>query len=384
MKWPLLLFLHVLLVETSSSMPSISTSTSSDVSAECISYEKQPNIFPVADIIPSQSVKYTNLKYMAKEKLLFCLIPKVASSSFLRLFSRIAGLPLKDSKAQLRLGVADARDIEALRQGRYRTLSSFDSLVASNLSLAYQALNSPAWTRVAVLRDPAERLLSAYLDKIQATTAFSRHKLLVYADILGVAAGLPPDAPVSAVEQALRGVSFAEFVDQVARRGSERPAVWNPHWRPQSDFCGLRQIAPRLDMVMVLNRNSSTTTQFIRCLFSSLVRKRRMDSDVNELKYTSMRKYTRGRKGGGFKYTPKVGLLEYFSQIEEELQGRPREQAGGGVANSGHVSHARDRMSKMYNESLLQTVVQLYQNDYQLLHQYTSADATAAQHNNDT
>ena len=122
-----------------------------DTSKECLPYaltQRSSDSFRddiIGDIIvPSKSTKYINLKYMAKEKLLFCLIPKVASSYFIRLFSRIAGVPFKDRKAKKRLpllreGVRDvaapgsnsnAHTMESLRQGRYQALPSFDSGVS--------------------------------------------------------------------------------------------------------------------------------------------------------------------------------------------------------------------------------------------------------------
>jgi len=347
------------------------------VSSDCLQYTKHKhnNVHNKvtsndAWLVPSTSAKYINLKYMAREKLLFCLIPKVASSSFIRLLSRIAGVPFKDRKAKKRLQVQDGRNIEALRQGRYQALPSFDSLIASNMSWATRILNSDDWTRVAVFRDPAERLLSAYLDKIQATTAFSRHKLLIYADMMNLT--LAVNSSTESIKQALRGISFEEFISKVYHKGLKDE--WNPHWRPQSDFCGLQQLAPKLDMVMVLNHSSNTSTsQFIGCLFKSLIDKRKTEPDFHDLKYPSLHQYTRVG-GGGFKYTPKVSLTEYYRQIEEELstssQQEPRQEDRQNHASEGYVSHAQRHMTKMYSPRLLRKVRHLYQNDYLFLEHF--------------
>lgn len=145
----LLLLIASLLFSTSISANTNSDSYMSDTPKECLPYTQQRTgsfVNEVASdnvIFPSQSAKYINLKYMPKEKLMFCLIPKVASSYFIRLFSRIAGVPFKDRKAKKRLPLhggrgrergahgdssgSDAHTMESLRQGRYEALPSFDS-----------------------------------------------------------------------------------------------------------------------------------------------------------------------------------------------------------------------------------------------------------------
>ena len=327
---------------------------------ECLPYERRSQDEAIA--LPSNTSKYTNLKYIPEERLVFCLIPKVASSSFLRLFSRMAGVPLRDRKAKKKLRVSDPNNMEALRQGRYQVLPSFDSLVSDDYSTAVDALNSQKWTRVAVFRDPAERLLSAYLDKIQATTAFSRHKLLIFADIMNLT--LPVNATVEDIKESLQKITFPEFVDLVIQQGEA--GLWNPHWRHQSEFCGLKQIFHKLDMVMVLNYGGDTsTTQFARCLFQKLLRKRMLDKDFTEKKYTSLHKYSRGADGT-FKYKPRVNVLEYFEQIKAELSSKYQE-SGKTHANAGYISNARKHMKKMYDSHLIGKVKRLYQQDYIVL-----------------
>ena len=286
-------------------------------------------------------------------------------------------------------------------------------VVASNTSLAAHMLNSPTWTRVAVLRDPAERLLSAYLDKIHSPldTVFSRLKMLAFAEALqlnltrtardrgrgivhggGEEEGREEEPSAAVIKEALRAVSFPAFVQMVSRQGAGR-GVYDPHWRPQSHFCGLPQIAPQLDLVLVLpsqhgrsdshSHSNTSTTQFVHCLFQLLVQKRKLDSSLRALKYPSLRKYTRSKRGG-FKYTPEVSLLQHLEQIREELAAQGRQGGQGGQHNTGHVTAARQHMAEMYDAALRQTVFQLYRQDYQLLgglhhqgHEHFSAQSQA-------
>lgn len=369
----MLLYLCLLLITMSHGSARLKKIVS--IPNECVQYETRQSSAFAEDIFPSRSTKYINLKYMAKEKVMFCFIPKVASSTFIRLFSRIAGVPLKDSKAKKRLHIGD-QNMEALRQGRYGALPSFDSLIARNISLAHTALNSPDWTRVAVFRDPAERLLSAFLDKMQATTAFSRQKLLLYAGKMNIS--LPQNSSSEHIKAALRSISFPQFVQRVKEQGGR--GDWDPHWQPQSDFCGLREVAPRLDLVATLRSRQDSSgadtvatntsslrktvehgaegaAQLVHCMFQSLIRKRQKDDDFHTLSYPSLHKYTRGG-ARGFKYKPKVTLVEHFEQVEEEMRAH---------SSAGYVSHAKRHMGNMYDEQLLQTVTELYQKDFQFL-----------------
>jgi hypothetical protein len=83
------------------------------------------------------------------------------------------------------------------------------------------------------------------------------------------------------------------------------------------------------------------------------------------LKYHSLHQYTRG-SGGGFKYTPKVAVTEYYQQIENELSAQNRD-----VTVVGHVTHAHSHMNAMYTPLLLRKVRHLYRKDYLFLDRYT-------------
>ncbi len=79
------------------------------------------------------------------QRIIFFTIPKVACSEWAKLFRRMSGLP----------NWADDPHYQA------------DRPLLSTLSpdQATSSMNDPTWTHAVFLRDPAERLLSAYLDK---------------------------------------------------------------------------------------------------------------------------------------------------------------------------------------------------------------------------
>jgi hypothetical protein len=86
--------------------------------------------------------------FLPDAKLLFCGIPKVGISEFVNFFRYSYG-----AKDYLSMPHFKA-DREEFLLGR---LSRFT---------ATQLIQDPTWTKAVFFRDPAERLLSAYLDKI--------------------------------------------------------------------------------------------------------------------------------------------------------------------------------------------------------------------------
>ena len=121
---------------------------------------------------------------------------------------------------------------------------------------AVELLNDPSWTKATIFRDPAERLLSAYLDKVVG----SGYTQNVFKIDLG------NDANNKTT------LSFEEFVDLVTLPpnfvngslenvpvGHGLSANTDPHWRPQSMMCGLDFLLPHFDFVGNFNFVSQHT-----------------------------------------------------------------------------------------------------------------------------
>ena len=85
-------------------------------------------------------------------KLMLVPIPKVACTQWLQLFRRMAG---QDNWQERVGGLPYTPDINGLTY-----LSDYNLTEATNI------LQSPEWTRFVFVRDPKERFLSAYLDKV--------------------------------------------------------------------------------------------------------------------------------------------------------------------------------------------------------------------------
>jgi hypothetical protein len=113
---------------------------------------------------------------------------------------------------------------------------------------ATSILNSPTWTKAVFLRDPADRFLSAYLDKVV-------HNRGLAARISGEANGT---------------VSFEQFITKsiVCVSGSARSIRVgrnsNPHWRPQSYLSNLEKFIVCCDFVGSFNHLESHTRALLK------------------------------------------------------------------------------------------------------------------------
>lgn len=89
---------------------------------------------------------------------------------------------------------------------------------------AARLLTEPGWMRFAVVREPVDRLVSAYVEKFVIRRERKRVATApVIAAIRGVAE--PGDAEFA------RGIRFAEFLEHLL---AHPPETHDPHWRPQS------------------------------------------------------------------------------------------------------------------------------------------------------
>ncbi|CAM9794616.1 unnamed protein product [Pylaiella littoralis] len=149
-----------------------------------------------------------------EKKLLVVAIPKVACTQLHALFLRLLGSEGWDS--QILFNIHFHKD-----QKKY-TLGTMEGITAKN---ATDILNDPSWTKAVFLRDPAERMLSCYLDKIVHRRSYSVN----FFKTDGI-------------------ISFEKFVALTSKGAETRYCTSNPHWKPQFLF-GLDKFLPYFDFV---------------------------------------------------------------------------------------------------------------------------------------
>ena len=196
------------------------------------------------------SVGHTNQRFDAPfvvpaHRLVFCKVAKVASSGWLRLLRRMEahagwqGTPYFRDKRNYVGGVRQMSHLsntEALRVLRDRA----------------------NWTRVVIVRDPAERLLSAWLDKIHGHRD-SSYQLAVYSkELFGLA------------QQEFANVSFGDFVERVAYGLAH--GIVDQHWSPLADNCDLRTWLPAYDLVINM-RKGDDMNKLLDCVLDTVAQR---------------------------------------------------------------------------------------------------------------
>ncbi|WP_162622807.1 sulfotransferase family 2 domain-containing protein [Salinisphaera orenii] len=149
-------------------------------------------------------------------KVLYCPIAKNACSTLKRLMVDVSDIPEK-------------KELLARGDIHKKTDSSFTGIQLKDLSEEYaeKALYDKAYFRFAVLRNPFDRILSAYWEKFvvnRKNKGNISHTLPVINQIR------QKDLDDSLVE---KGVTFREFVSFLV---NSNPDSLDPHWCPQSNY----------------------------------------------------------------------------------------------------------------------------------------------------
>ena len=255
--------------------------------------------------------------FLPDAKLLFCGIPKVGISEFIKFFRFAYG----------------AKDYLSLVH--YKADREEFQLKNVGLEKAQELLKDPTWTKAVFFRDPAERLLSAYLNKVkgQGYTQKWFH-----------------------IGQAPYIMSFSDFVDLISvpdtscsdPRGLH--ACTDPHWKPQIMTCGLDYLLPYMDFVGDFDHVANHTKQ----LFS------------------------------------RVGMWEEFGAKFDDARDQPQPEWGSyetcymrppprpanysyigfnqrGGSSTAHSTASQRKFDEYYTPEILEKVKQAYALDYEVL-----------------
>ena len=178
-------------------------------------------------------------------QLVFCKVAKVASSGWLRLLRRMEGHADWQRNPYF---LSHRHYVGGVRQMSH--LSNAEAL---------RVLRDRAnWTRVVIVRDPAERLLSAYLDKIHGQRD-TRAQNAIYSKVLF---GLAP--------QEFANVTFGDFVERVEYGLAH--GIVDQHWSPLADNCDLRTWLPAYDLVINM-RKGDDMSKLLDCVLNTVAQR---------------------------------------------------------------------------------------------------------------
>jgi len=242
-----------------------------------------------------------------EHRLIFCATPKVASEAWLRLLRRMAGF------SNWRAGGVYFLD-------KFKRVGGLQQLRELPHTIALQHMRSEKWTRAVVVRDPAERLLSAYLDKI-AQSRDSAPQLEKYShDLFNLSVASFPNT------------SFHSFVDR-ALYGLSRGYRTDQHWWPQAANCALRSWLPAYNVVLQVD-GQTPLPSLLACLLNETARHSQRPAMVSTLTDTF------------------------------DLPPRPEVTTAGSGAGGSHATDAHAVLRRYYTPSLLRRVVNAYAEDY--------------------
>lgn len=266
-------------------------------------------------------------------KLAFCGIPKVGYSAWLQFLRFTLG----------------AKDYQSHPHSKIdKNFFLFDRLNPKNQR---NILENEKWTKAVFLRDPAERFLSAYLDKIHDNSQWDKSM------------------------NTRKNMTFAKFVDFVGKSNitcdkdkgelSQLGMTWcmDPHWRPQTWSCGLWDLLPQFDFVGNIN-NAKLTTRL-------LLEKVDMWHSYGKHYRTSKRGDIQGHV---CRTLPPEQLgskdeCQGFQQTCNATTIRMSDSEGGGDARLYEHTHQKksaDKMNQYYTKELLEKVKKLYADDFML------------------
>lgn len=270
-----------------------------------------------------------HLYFIPRAKLIFCGIPKVGVTEWIKFFRYV-------------IGANDYLSLPHYKQDR----ESFH-LRKLDISKAQTLLNDPTWTRAVFLRNPLDRFLSAYMDKIvgQAYT----QKIFKIGDL--DEHGRPVLTFPEFVEKVSNFSTISQFADPMGLKAST-----DPHWKPQIMTCGLDYWLPQVDFIGNFDHIAEHT--------KLLLEKVGLWEDYGS-------KFDDGRN---------VKMKEFTCWVPP-VQRNPNETVWGfnqrGPSGSGknvHATGSKDKFEKMYTPELVEKLRKAYALDFAVWDQISSED----------
>ncbi|CAM9479300.1 unnamed protein product [Scytosiphon promiscuus] len=288
---------------------------------------------------------------LPEEGIIYCPISKVASAEWKRVLRWIVGVPAWESRSFLHMFV---------RNG-LKPLSDWGFLNS------LEALRSERFFSFVVIRDPAERLVSAFLNKCVSENFVKSVRCPYLTYVPHLFPGIERESAQStrrfkemiATDPENTLFEFtAGMLNWVKANGGD-PCLVNTHYMPQACFCDLQETLPAYYVMQF--SNLSTEAAFFADklparLSTSMDAENGMagyeegapatwDTGVNETRREEIRKFTTAR----------------FAQPQD---------------TNVKITDAADRKASFLSERTMAVVREFYKSDYELFRQYFSSEYT--------
>lgn len=289
---------------------------------------------------------FQNLFVIPSAKLAFCGIPKVGITNWLQFIRFVMG----------------AHDYSSFPHGKPDLhLWAFDQLEPN---VQQSIWNDSEWTFAAFLRNPAERLLSGYLDKLKV-----EKKNGMIAKKLGFNSSFTFDAFVERLGRGLPDDDLDCADKDLMPSVTGISWCTDPHWRPQTWSCGMSEKIDRFDFIGSLDRAQEHSKALLE-------------------KVGLWESYGKYYRNGKSKRTKRMDPCSQLFPLDDEFETTPQSQKQSGfqqrTTKHNHernrkgepklswdvIGHAKDSGTKMdfyYTPELHTTVKEkLYKADFQV------------------
>ena len=157
-----------------------------------------------------------------KHKVIYCYVPKVGCTQWLKIMGTLKGLPDRIVNPDPRSRRDSYEHDKIHERGLFKYLDSFPAREAQRMLQEY--------TTFFFVREPFERLLSAYRDKFTQTYWPKAHYRVLASEIIKK---VRPSATKVSLDSGL-GLTFDEFTRYMATTSTSE---WDHHWGLYDDIC---------------------------------------------------------------------------------------------------------------------------------------------------
>ncbi|CAM9665193.1 unnamed protein product, partial [Ectocarpus sp. 4 AP-2014] len=310
--------------------------------------------------------KMKNVVILREEGIIYCPIAKVASAEWKRSLRWMVGI--EDWMGNhTNLHSAGKNGLERLQEWGLEGIT--------------WALESDRYLRFVVVRDPAERLVSAFLNKC-VTDGYMRGRLnpqgAPNCAYLSLMPTLFPNATEATLDthQRLRGLverepedtfyHFASGILAEMKREGDACKVSNHHFQPQMCFCDLREILPAFHVISFHNMSAEAAAFAARIPEPLPIspHKEATDGGTVGTSKSSIGKdgpggMAQGGRGTGVSGSRRQEIADFLTERFETARDEDVKVTG-----------AADRKSMFLSNRVLRVVHQMFKEDYEVLGQY--------------
>jgi len=265
-----------------------------------------------------------NSVIIESHRVIFCVAPKAGSVAWRQVFLRMSGSP--DWRSPYPFFIRGRPRLQILDRGNMHFMGNDN------------------WTRIAIIREPAIRLYSTFVDKVKNGAASPAHLAQLRQQLnLSAVQGLSNKAQLAQLD-------FHDFVTRVGRTlRSTRGGAVNMHWAPQHDTCGPKSGSTgRRYEVYVTPEQTGEQQNLLDCVLKSIASRSPNPEAVLRLNDT-------------FALT---SMSVSNHQAAPNETGRTKRSFVNTFSAAAHTHHAASSAAAAYTPALLAEVKHMYALDY--------------------